>query len=142
MVMNHKHLKQFLYVIPMSTLLLIAGCNSSSNATFDDKAVVNVDVMKAQQQYVATGTIFTGVITPNKEIAIVPEITGKVTELPFETGDTVKKGQVLLKLDDRDLVNAVKQAEAAAAVAKATIDTTISGQQSNVAKAESSVIRR
>src|SRR5213083_1704469 len=48
----------------------------------------------------------------NYVIPIVPRITGQVTEVPIQTIRTVKKGDVLFKIDPVPLEAAVKAAEA------------------------------
>jgi HlyD family secretion protein len=44
-----------------------------------------------------------GEITPAEQVSVRPEINGKIAALPVDIGDTVKKGDVLFTLDDRDL---------------------------------------
>jgi membrane fusion protein (multidrug efflux system) len=45
----------------------------------------------------------TGKIGAFNEIDILPEVSGKVTELYFKEGETVNKGSLLIKLNDADL---------------------------------------
>lgn len=44
-----------------------------------------------------------GEITPAEQVSVRPEINGKLEELPVDLGDKVKKGDLLFKLDDREL---------------------------------------
>jgi HlyD family secretion protein len=44
-----------------------------------------------------------GEITPAEQVSVRPEINGKVEVLPVEMGDNVKKGDLLFKLDDKEL---------------------------------------
>ncbi len=44
-----------------------------------------------------------GEITPAEQVSVRPEINGKVEELPVDLGDKVKKGDLLFKLDDKEL---------------------------------------
>src|SRR4051812_9186044 len=46
-----------------------------------------------------------GEIGPAEQVSVKPEINGKIDELPVDIGDTVKKGQLLFKLDDKELQN-------------------------------------
>jgi len=45
-------------------------------------------------------------------VEILPKFSARIDELSVKEGDTVKKGQVLVRLDKRDLEAQVKQAEA------------------------------
>ncbi|QPJ63309.1 MAG: efflux RND transporter periplasmic adaptor subunit [Candidatus Nitronauta litoralis] len=62
----------------------------------------------------------TGVVEPNFEVEVKSKASGEVLEFPFEEGDTVKKDQLLLKLDksDEDRNVARAQAELDSAMAK------------------------
>ncbi len=44
-----------------------------------------------------------GDIGPADQVSVRPEINGLVSELPVDIGDTVKKGDLLFALNDRDL---------------------------------------
>src|SRR5437763_9758866 len=44
-----------------------------------------------------------GEISPAEQVSVRPEINGKIDQLPVDVGDTVKKGALLFKLDDREL---------------------------------------
>lgn len=53
---------------------------------------------------------------------LVPTLGGKIVEIPAQEDKEVKKGDVLLKLDDREALINVKLAEAALKAAKAELD--------------------
>src|SRR6266487_3016932 len=44
-----------------------------------------------------------GDIGPADQVSVRPEINGRIEELPVDIGDQVKKGDLLCRLDDRDL---------------------------------------
>jgi len=44
-----------------------------------------------------------GEIGPAEQVSVRPEINGKVDVLPVDTGDRIKKGELLFKLDDKEL---------------------------------------
>ena len=45
----------------------------------------------------------TGDVTPVLQVEIKPEVSARIIRLPFTAGQNVKKGDVLVELDDRDL---------------------------------------
>src|SRR6476659_5027450 len=44
-----------------------------------------------------------GEISPAEQVSVRPEINGKIEALPVDIGDRVKKGDLLFKLDDKEL---------------------------------------
>src|SRR5688572_22816178 len=44
-----------------------------------------------------------GDIGPADQVSVRPEINGRISELPVDIGDKVKKGDLLCQLDDKDL---------------------------------------
>ncbi len=44
-----------------------------------------------------------GEIGPAEQVSVRPEVNGRISELPVDVGDRVKKGGLLFALDDRDL---------------------------------------
>ena len=44
-----------------------------------------------------------GEIAPAEQVSVRPEINGKVDTLPVDLGDRLKKGELLFKLDDKEL---------------------------------------
>ncbi|MGL4292989.1 MAG: efflux RND transporter periplasmic adaptor subunit [Bacteroidales bacterium] len=52
-----------------------------------------------------------GTLLANEEVDLVAEITGKVVQICFEEGSRVRKGELLLKVDDSDLQAQLSRAE-------------------------------
>lgn len=54
-----------------------------------------------------------GFTKPNRMVEMKPEVDGKVTEIPVQKGSQVAKGQLIIRLDDRDRKEKLAQARAA-----------------------------
>lgn len=63
-----------------------------------------------------------GTVKPVYEMVVTPRVAARITELNLVAGQHVTKGEVLVRLDDRDLKARVEQAKAALATATATRD--------------------
>jgi RND family efflux transporter MFP subunit len=63
-----------------------------------------------------------GTVAAAQEVTLYPEVTGFVTEVDFKAGDTVQKGQTLVKLDDKSQQVAVQIAELALQSAQSAAD--------------------
>ncbi|MEW6562395.1 MAG: efflux RND transporter periplasmic adaptor subunit [Pseudomonadota bacterium] len=87
-------------------------------------ATVPVQSREVAQTYVAEG-----VMEAVRQSTVSAQISGRVKEINFDVGDTVKQGQVILRIDEREAVQAqagsqaqVMQAQAALANAKANYE--------------------
>jgi len=58
-----------------------------------------------------------GEISPADQVSVRPEVNGRISEMPVDIGDKVKKGDLLFSLDDKDLQIEIgsRKAEIAAA---------------------------
>ena len=65
------------------------------------KQVLNAKVIKPQSLTDEFTT--TGVLLPDEEVDLSFETSGKIVEINFEEGTAVKKGQLLAKVNDRQL---------------------------------------
>ena len=74
---------------------------------------------------------------------IAPKVSGYIAEVAVEDNQSVKAGQLLARIDDRDYRTALAQAKADVASAQAdirNIDAQLAEQQSVIAQAESAIV--
>jgi len=64
---------------------------------------------------------FTGSLLPIAQFTVAPKVAGRLKRLFVDVGDTVKSGQVIAELEDEEFVQAVTQAEAETAIARANV---------------------
>ncbi|HEX7390737.1 MAG TPA: HlyD family secretion protein [Acidiphilium sp.] len=72
-------------------------------------------------------------------VAVAPEISGRIVEVDVHDNQAVRKGEVLMRIDPRDFVNALAEARAALAADQATA--AMEGAKARVAQAELDVAR-
>ncbi|PKH71922.1 efflux RND transporter periplasmic adaptor subunit [Stenotrophomonas sp. Betaine-02u-21] len=105
-------------------VLLLAGCGGKDEAadeTAADSSALPVSLAPAQQQAMARTVLVSGPVTAYEEMQLGVEISGqRVTALPVDVGQWVKKGQVLLQLDHRTLDSELAQADASLRQAQAS----------------------
>lgn len=81
---------------------------------------IAVTVEKAVVKTITHLVTATGKVQPEIEVKIAPEVSGEIIELPFQEGQRVRKGELLVRIKP-DLYQAqVEQQEAALASARAT----------------------
>ncbi len=74
---------------------------------------------------------------PGFEVEVGSEIEGRIAEFPVEEGDLVRKGALIARMEDRDILAKLKEAEAEAAAARAKYREVASGSRAEeVRKAE------
>lgn len=106
------------------TLFLLAlGVSSALSA----HAAEPLAVTQAQYREVAQTYSVEGVVEAVRQSTVSAQISGRVKEVNFDVGDTVKKGQIILRIDERETEQAlagsqaqVMQAQAALTQAKAS----------------------
>jgi RND family efflux transporter MFP subunit len=98
----------------------LAGCSRGS-ATTESKAppqllVAPEDLVTIRQAAVASGPLITGNIQPERRADLRAEVSAIVLAVLKENGDPVKKGDLLVRLDDtsiRDALMSAREAERA-----------------------------
>lgn len=76
--------------------------------------VARVEVMKLTDDAQAVGSL-----RSRQGVMLRPEVSGRVTQLNFRDGDRVRKGQLLVQLDDQLPLAQVQQANAELSIAQA-----------------------
>ena len=67
------------------------------------KQILNVNAKVIKPQLLTDEFTTTGVLLPDEEVDLSFETSGKIVEINFEEGTSVKKGQLLAKVNDRQL---------------------------------------
>ena len=93
-----------------ATLAACSGGAPDANATA--KASIPVEVASARHQSITANYSGTATLEAVGQASVVAKTTGIVLELPVEEGMYVRKGQLLLALDDDSARNKLAQASA------------------------------
>jgi HlyD family secretion protein len=100
--------KKWLWVGVISVVLLIILIIMGKS---DDEGT-KVTVEKASPHTITETVTASGKIYPETEVKISPEVSGEIIELNVEEGDSVAKGQLLVKINPAIYSSQVQQAEA------------------------------
>ena len=68
-----------------------------------NKRVLNVNAKIIKPQLLTDQIQISGSLMPDEEVDLSFETSGKIVEINFDEGTTVKKGQLLAKVNDRQL---------------------------------------
>jgi len=85
--------------------LLIACSNESSRQDKDEELVktVNVHVREMHPQTFRSYVKLVGTVSSDSDVEIAAEATGRVLKYYVDKGETISKGDPILKIDDREL---------------------------------------
>ncbi|MCI5053121.1 MAG: efflux RND transporter periplasmic adaptor subunit [Simkaniaceae bacterium] len=91
------------------TCLLLAGCSKHAERK---EPPVNVTVTAPIKKDVPIYLENPGHIEPFEKVAIVPQVSGKITRILYEEGDFVEKGNLIIEIDKRPYVAVLMEKEA------------------------------
>lgn len=87
-----------------------------------DLQATTVRVDKASKGDLIRTVSAPGLSEPKSKVSISAQVSARITALPFDEGDQVKAGDVVVRLDDRDLVANLDSARAQLDSEKARLD--------------------
>ena len=126
-----KLLKKKKVWIPISIIIIIAVWYFIFKS--GSEKVIYVDAEKVELRNIVQKVNASGKIQPEEAVQITSTITGWITEITVVEGDTVKPGQHLISIDEKQIrptynnaVSQVKSSEANLKKVKAQMDRTIS----------------
>jgi HlyD family secretion protein len=85
------------------------------------RAPMTVELASVKRADMAQQITVVGNLVGAQTVAAVPKISGRLEAVSVRLGDRVSRGQRLAKIEDREILEQVKQAEASYAVSAATI---------------------
>lgn len=83
--------------------------------------VVNVDLATVTPGQVAEELTLTGALKPKETVNVTPQTTGRLEKTYFQVGDRVGQGSLVAELEDGELQQRVRRAEAVIAVSAASV---------------------
>ncbi len=110
------------------SMAVLASCSPHAPAVtapvaqVTEAAPLKVDTGRAEAKAMPRYLRLTGQLRGSQEARVAADAAGKVIEAPAERGSVVKQGDMLIKLDDRAAVLALKEAEASVASAQLKLD--------------------
>ncbi|MBI4429988.1 MAG: efflux RND transporter periplasmic adaptor subunit [Ignavibacteriales bacterium] len=103
--------------------LFVVGCgNAPTPEQQQRKPIVYVEVERAKKAPIVSTISATGTITSKHEVKIIAQTEGKIIKLDVEEGNSVRKGDILVKLDASILAAQTAEAEANMEDARSNFD--------------------
>ncbi len=128
-VKKKKSKKLLLFSIIGGVLLLIIIAMIASGKKEKQITVQTEKVVKRNITQVVSGT---GTINPETKVDVSAEISGEIVQLPFKEGDTVKKGDLLVKIKAETYGERINQQQAGVQYSRTQVEVA----ENNLKKAE------
>ncbi|MGA0609216.1 efflux RND transporter periplasmic adaptor subunit [Caldimonas sp. KR1-144] len=80
-----------------------------------------VEVAQALRQSLTDDTTAVGSLTARQGVVVRPEVSGRIVQLGFQDGERVRRGQLLVQMDDSLPRAQLQQAQAQASIARTTL---------------------
>ncbi len=101
-----------LVIMVLTLTMAISGCGKKEKSSGVEEKFVSVQTETSKKQDINVKTTLSAKVKPIEEANVVPKMPGKVTNVNVEIGKKVNKGDVLFTIDQTDVVNGVKSAQA------------------------------
>lgn len=85
------------------------------------RAPMTVEVAPTRRETVREHITVVGNLIGAATVEVVPKVSGRLQSVAVKLGDPVRKGQTLARVEDREIREQVRQAEASFEVARATV---------------------
>jgi len=98
-----------------------AGARQGGGARGGGRGQLTVELAPVVHAKVNRELSVVGNLIGDQTVSVVPKTAGRLEEITVKLGDRVNRGQRIAKIEDEEILEQVRQAEAAFEVAKATI---------------------
>lgn len=110
------------FLLASLTAAVIAACSQPEAAPpTATQAGPTVDVATVVQQRITEWDEFTGRLQAPQTVALVPRVSGYLTQVLYQEGQLVQQGDLLFQIDDRAFVAEVKRLSAELTAAKSQL---------------------
>ena len=111
-------------------ILILAGCGvkpeaqkpKASQTSNKPLLITQEDLLSVQNAELASGPVITGSIQPERKADLRSEIAATILQVLKENGEAVKKGELLVRLDDTAIRDSLQSAQEAARASSQTLD--------------------
>jgi membrane fusion protein (multidrug efflux system) len=120
-------LRKTLLVLALASALAACSKGPAKDANKDDAKAVQLsiapeDLLTVQSNALASGPVITGSVQPERKADLRAEVSAVVLQVLKENGEPVKRGDVLVKLDETAIRDSLGSAEASARAATQALE--------------------
>ena len=100
-------------ILSIIAIAILAGCSGKKDKTTDSDVVeaIPVKVQKLEKTDIARTLDYAANLEADKQVFYAPAATGRIEKIYVEVGDQIKKGQVLVEMDEEEIIAYIKYLE-------------------------------
>lgn len=99
-------------IVIVALIALFAGDAIANALSFGGPERVSVRYEPTKRAVLVESVSAPGIVEPKRKVDVSAEVSARIVELPRREGDRVRAGELIMRLDDRDLKAALQSAEA------------------------------
>ena len=107
--------------VASAVLLLLAGCGDAEQVAQADPSSPPVEAVPVRFGSLPLVERLSGTLRADNQVVIYPEFSGRIAEVLVDNGDEVTTGQPLARINDAQIREQVRQAEAGHRIAQARL---------------------
>jgi HlyD family secretion protein len=131
MAKKKKSNNKILYILGgVVVVLILFAIIGKSQGWVGQKKKIEVEIATAEKSTIVEKVSASGQVQPVVEVQLSPEVSGEIIEMTIEEGDSVSKGDFLLRIRPDNFQSALERAKAS-----------LNQQQANLAQAKSAEAR-
>ena len=131
MAKKKKSNNKILYILGgLVVFLVLFAVIGKSQGWVGQRKKIEVEIAKAEKSTIIEKVSASGQVQPVVEVQLSPEVSGEIIELKVQEGDSVSKGDFLLRIRPDNFQSALDRAEAG-----------LNQQEANLAQAKSARAR-
>ncbi len=102
--------------------VMLTACKEKPSPKVSSSETVQVTVMTAKQERISNTVEFSGTIRAAHISVLSSKVPGRILSIDVREGDRVRKGQILVRIDDRETRAGVGQAQASVRQARFALE--------------------
>lgn len=106
--MRLRSARRALPLLAVAAALAAAACGSGTGGD----SGLTLEEATVTRQTIESSVEATGTVEPIRRVEVKSQASGEILEMPVDLGDRVERGELLARIDPRDEVNELAQAEA------------------------------
>lgn len=124
-------------IVGIAALLAIVGIAGKKAGWFGQEDKIEVEVATAKRTDITEIVSASGKVKPELEVKISADVSGEIIQLAVKEGDSVRKGDLLLKIRPDNYISLVDRAKAAVNTSKANL----AQMSANLAQSQARFVR-
>lgn len=108
-----KHLKKFIFQHKLLSLAVVVGITIVLILVFSKKTSAEFEFVEVERKNLFTSVEGSGSVSTESQVTLRSSVAGQITEVLVSSGDEVKKGQILVRLDGTKAYQNLQRAQIA-----------------------------